>query len=135
MKRIVFDNLNRVEEALNHYQSHECSRCGGFLEMNIDPLDVIVEDRIMHFLSIPVLKCVKCEKSHLSEFAKIMIHGCCKVMIQNDKFEGEFNSSGYRKRYNYCIEKDFIYDHRDYESIPGLCYDEEHSEEGFLTPV
>lgn len=29
----------------------------------------------------------------------------------------------------------FVYDHRDYESIPGLCHDDEHSTEGFLTPV
>jgi len=46
-----------------------------------------------------------------------------------------FSRKGYHKRFDYCKEQDFLYDHNDYYNIPGLCHDDEHSVEGFLTPI
>ena len=56
-------------------------------------------------------------------------------MIEQEQFVGEFVSKSYKKKFEYCKETDYKYDHKDYYNIPGLCYDEEHSTEGFLTPV
>ena len=56
-------------------------------------------------------------------------------MVKEGQYEGIQSFKGYRKKFDYCTFQDFLYDHRDYYSIPGLCYDEEHSVEGFLTPV
>lgn len=30
----------------------------------------------------------------------------------------------YKKKFEYCKETDYKYDHKDYYNIPGLCYDE-----------
>ena len=40
-----------------------------------------------------------------------------------------------KRNLNIVKKQDYKYDHKDYYNIPGLCYDEEHSTEGFLTPV
>lgn len=56
-------------------------------------------------------------------------------MIKHGKFSGEFSSKNYKKKFEYCRMADYNYDHKDYYSIPGLCHDDEHTIEGFLTPV
>lgn len=135
MNRVVFKTYDEFLKHYEYYQTHECKKCHSVLEMNIEPVDIIVEDRLMHFIDLPLLKCIQCGTKYLCQYSKKMVGGCYKTMLDYEKFEGEFKSKEYRKRYNYCSDMDFIYDHRDYESIPGLCIDEEHSEEGFLTPV
>ena len=64
-----------------------------------------------------------------------MIEGAYKSMIEQEQYVGEFVSKNYKKKFEYCQETDYKYDHKDYYNIPGLCYDEKHSIEGFLTPV
>lgn len=135
MKCIVYKTYENFTMHYSQYQTHDCNNCNGILEMNIEAIDVVIDDRVMHFIDIPILKCINCGKGYLCEYSKKMIGGCYKLMLDENQYEGEFRSKGYKKRYSYCSDMNFEYDHRDYESIPGLCYDEEHSEEGFLTPV
>ena len=71
----------------------------------------------------------------LPEHSKILISSIYNQMVEEGQNEVYKVWKGRYKKFNYCISQDFIYDHRDYYSIPGLCYDDEHSEEGFLTPV
>ena len=56
-----------------------------------------------------------------------MIDGAYKSMIEQEQYVGEFVSKNYKKKFEYCQETDYKYDHKDYYNIPGLCYDEEHS--------
>jgi hypothetical protein len=64
-----------------------------------------------------------------------MIDGAYRSAVNANQTYGEFHPTGYKKKFQYCIEQDYEYDHKDYYNIPGLSYDEEHSVEGFLTPV
>lgn len=71
----------------------------------------------------------------MPEYSKQMIDGAYKSMVEQEQFVGEFVSKKYRKKFEYCQEADYKYDHKDYYNIPGLRFDDEHSKEGFLTPV
>jgi hypothetical protein len=117
------------------YPIHECEKCGNINEIEMKKIDIHIGYKQMKFEEIPVLLCQSCRNIQLSVSAvKTMIY-VNKLMDENGQKVGEFKHTGYRKTYNYCQNIGFNYDHQDYESIPGLCVDEEHSNPGFLTPV
>mgnify|MGYP004455480371 CR=1 FL=1 len=62
---------------------------------------------------------------------EVMIDSVYKVMVEQREFIGEFVSKDYERLVKYCIERDYKYDYKNYFNIPALCYDEEHSKEGF----
>lgn len=68
-------------------------------------------------------------------YSKEMIHGAYKTAIKEKQSHGFFYPRRYKKIFEYCMDIGLDYDHRDYYNIPALCYDEEHSVEGFLTSV
>lgn len=117
------------------YNFHECHACNSARELSIEDLDITIEHRSMHFKDFLVLTCINCSKSCLPQHSKQMIDGCYRIMVKEGHYEGIQTYNGYKKKFKYCQEQDFKYDYRDYYNIPGLCFDEEHSEEGFLTPV
>ncbi|MGN0351079.1 MAG: hypothetical protein ACI4ES_05450 [Roseburia sp.] len=117
------------------YPLDKCSKCKGVREIRDDDVTIIIEDRTLHFPQLLVLCCINCGEKCLPEYSKGIIDGAYKAMIEHGQFVGEFVPKNFRKRFDYCQEQDFVYDHKDYYNIPGLCYDEEHSKEGFLTPV
>jgi hypothetical protein len=117
------------------YHTHQCSKCGSLCELSNEHVDVVIDDRKMHFKDLLLLICTTCGSGCLPHHTKQMIDGCYKIMVDEGHYEGEQYYRGYRKKFEYCKEQDFIYDHRDYYNIPGLCIDQEHSVEGFLTPV
>jgi len=122
-------------EGNNNYSLHECDICGGPRELSTEDLDIVIENRIMHFKGFFLLTCINCGKGCLPQHSKQMIDGCYRIMVKEGHYEGIQKYNGYKKKFNYCQEYDFIYDHRDYYNIPGLCLDEENPEEGYLTPV
>ncbi len=118
-----------------NYRFDECSECRGICELVEADITCIIEERHFHFSPIMVLRCKKCGKEFLPEYTKQMIDGAYRTAVKKNQFRGEFHPTGYKKRFDYCTEQNYEYDHRDFYNIPGLCYDDEHSIEGFLTPV
>jgi hypothetical protein len=51
-----------------------------------------------------------------------MIDGCYKIMAKDGHYEGFQKYSGYKQKFEYCVNQDFLYDHRDYFNIPGLSF-------------
>lgn len=132
---ISFCSYKDFLEEYKRYHMHECEKCGGLCELSNEDVDVVIDNRVMHFKGLLMLTCTKCKRSCLPFHTKQMIDGCYKIMIEQGHYEGEQRYKGYRQKFDYCKSVDLLYDHRDYFNIPGLCFDEEHSVEGFLTPV
>lgn len=123
---------------LGEYQKYnlvECNKCEGTRELIDDVVTVVIEDRTLYFPSLLILCCDQCGEKCLPEYSKEMIDGIYKSMRDEEQFTGTFVTKNYQKKFEYCQETDFKYDHKDYYNIPCLRYDEEHSREGFLSPV
>lgn len=131
----VFASYDEFLEEYKTYRFDDCSKCDGICELVEDDITCIIENKILHFVPLLVLRCKKCGAIFLPEYSKQMIDGTYKTAVKENQAIGEFHPTGYRKKFDYCKTTDFDYDHRDFYNIPGLCYDEEHSVEGFLTPV
>ncbi|MCT4604921.1 MAG: hypothetical protein N4A64_02285 [Marinisporobacter sp.] len=133
--KYIFKTYDDFLKEYRRYHMHECSKCDGVIELSIDHVDVQIEDRKMHFKELLMLTCIKCNSSCIPMYSKKMIDGCYRIMVKEGHYENVQTLRGYRKKFDYCVNHDFLYDHRDYYNIPGLSFDEEHSVEGFLTPV
>lgn len=120
------------DEFLTEYQTYRFDECCELVETD---LTCTIEGRILHFSPILVLRCKRCGNEFLPKHTKQMIDGTYRTAVKENQTIGEFYPTGYKKKFEYCTEQNYEYDHRDYYNIPGLCYDEEHSVEGFLTPV
>lgn len=114
---------------------HTCHKCGMPMELTLTPVLVKISEIKLDFQDIHILKCIECHFCCLPEYTKEIIGGSYQATVERGEKMGIFLRKGYRKKFDYCVEQDFLYDHNDYYNIPGLCYDEEHSVEGFLTPV
>lgn len=123
-----------VKECQN-YRFDECSECGGICELVETDITCIIEGKHLHFSPIMVLHCKTCGKEFLPEYTKQIIYGAYQTTVEENQSRGEFHPTEYKKRFDYCTEQNYEYDHKDFYNIPGLCYDDEHSIEGFLTPV
>jgi hypothetical protein len=132
---IKFNTYDDFMKEYEIYQLDKCSKCNSVRELMQDDVMVRIENRTLHFPGLFVLCCTKCGDKSLPEYSKEMIDGGYRTMVKQNQFVCEFVSKNYRKKFEYCQEIDYQYDHNDYYNIPGLCYDEEHSVEGFLTPV
>lgn len=109
--------------------------CGGFNEMTLEALSVSVERFSLKLAVVPMLKCTICAQKHLPEFTKKLLFEGYRELRRRGNLSVECMPYGYQKRYQYAEAANYLYDHWDYESIPGLQFDDEHDIEGFLTPV
>lgn len=132
---ITFATYNDFLTEYQTYKMDKCNKCKGFREILDDDVTVRIENRTLHFPNLFVLYCTKCGDKCLPEFSKQMIDGAYQDMVKQGQFVGEFIPKNFQKKFEYCQTADYKYDHKDYYNIPGLSYDEEHSIEGFLTPV
>lgn len=131
----IFASYENFIEEYRTYHFDECSNCKGICELVEADVMCRIEDKTLHFPSILVLQCKNCGRQFLPEYTKQIIDGAYRTMVKDNETQGEFHSTGYRKKFEYCMSQDYDYDHRDYYNIPGLSYDYDHSIEGFLTPV
>lgn len=130
-----FDSYDKFVTEYQTYRIDVCSDCNGICELVETDITCTIEGRVLHFSPMLVLRCKKCGKEFLPEHTKQMIDGAYKTAVKEKQNMGEFRPTGYKKKFGYCTVQNYEYDHRDYYNIPGLCYDDEHSIEGFLTPV
>lgn len=138
MDDLLYKDYKDYEEFLAEYKVYEfdkCTKCDGTRELVETELYYTIGDRSLHFPSILVMRCEKCGYEVLPEYTKEIIDGAYKNMLAENQTRGMFTPKEYAKKFKYCENENYIYDHRDYYNIPGLRYDEEHSTEGFLTPV
>ena len=135
LMEFTFASYDEFLEEYERYRFDECERCNGLCELVENDITCIIENRSLHFVPLLVLRCKKCGATFLPEHSKQMIDGVYKTAVKENQTIGEFHPTGYKKKFDYCKDIDFDYDHRDFYNIPGLSYDEEHSVEGFLTPV
>jgi len=132
---IEFETYDNFIAEYREYHMDRCGKCNAFRELVEEEVTVKIEDKTLHYPELLVFCCTQCGEKCLPMHSKEMIDGCYKNMVEENQLESKFVSRRYRKKFEYCQEQNFLYDHRDYYSVPGLCYDEEHSVEGFLTPV
>lgn len=131
----VFKSYEEFLKEYHTYHTHECAKCRMPMELTLMPVLIEINNVKLSFEELHVLECIDCHDACLPEYSKDIIDGCYKNTIEHGEEMGIFSRKGYHKKFDYCPEQDFLYDHNDYYNIPGLCYDEEHSVEGFLTPV
>jgi hypothetical protein len=137
---MVYDDLSfatyeEFVEEYRNYHMHECDVCGALREQVEGYINVYIDDKHLEFQEILVLRCLDCGAWVLPMYSEEMIDGAYKTAIKKRQSHGLFYPRGYKKIFEYCADIGLDYDHRDYYNIPGLSYDEEHSVEGFLTPV
>ncbi|MCD7728406.1 MAG: hypothetical protein LUI60_00645 [Clostridia bacterium] len=135
MKKFIFEKYEDFVVESRNYHLDVCSKCHGLCEVVEEDVICFIEEVELQLLSTFVLRCKQCEEEFLPEHTKRMIDGAYNCVKENNHTLGKFNHSEYREKFKYCLEQDYKYDYRDYYNIPGLCYDSEHSEKGFLTPV
>lgn len=135
LAHLDFENEGEFINVLNEFPCSDKCSCGGFNEMTLENLEVRIGKYTIHLEIIPLLRCTKCKKKSIPEFTKELMYGAYKELLKRGNLRVDSRPSEFQKRYTYAESADFIYDHWDYESIPGLKFDEEHSDEGFLTPV
>lgn len=131
----IFASYDEFLKEYNTYHFDECNKCKGICELVETDVMCCIEEKRLNFLSMLILRCKKCDKEFLPEYTKQMIDSAYETAVKEHHMYGEFRTTGYKKKFKYCEAQDYNYDHRDYYNIPGLCYDQEHSVEGFLTPV
>lgn len=131
----AFASYDEFLEEYKIYRSDECRKCKGRCELVENDITCIIENRSLHFNTLLVLRCKKCGAIYLPEYSKQMINYAYKTAVKKNQIIGIFHSKEYKKKFDYCKDTDFDYDYKDYYNIPGLRYDDEHSVEGFLTPV
>lgn len=132
---LLFESEKAFIDELDAFPCLDRCSCGGFNEMTLESITVNIEKYSIKIAVVPMLKCTKCGQKHLPEFTKKLLFEGYQELRQRGNLSVESKPTGYQKRYQYAEAANYIYDHWDYESIPGLQFDEEHSIEGFLTPV
>lgn len=111
---IRFSTYNDFLTEYKTYRLDKCSKCKGVRELIDDDVTVVIENRTLHFPELLILCCNKCGNKCLPEYSKQMIDGAYKSMIEQEQYVGEFVSKNYKKKFEYCQETDYKYDHKDY---------------------
>lgn len=123
--------MNRLRT--REMQTHWCQSCGNWLEFCFDPHKVTIDDVDVEILDMPVLRCDKCSVYYLPDKTEWAVRCTVKKAREQGQSAGILSlDCSHTKRYNLCPDVAFLYDHVDYEYIPGLW---RSSSDGFLTPV
>lgn len=110
---------------------HQCG-CGGTFEINVEASEGKIEYITLKFQDLHIFVCLNCGMHYLPHNTSCLIASTYAQAIEQNQASGEFWRKEYRERFNYCEEYNFLYGFYDYYNIPGLSFDEEHSEPGFL---
>lgn len=132
--QLHYDTEEEFFNDIDFFCTDKCS-CGGFNEVAFEQVHITIERYSITTDCIPMLRCTKCNKKNIPELTKQIIIEAYQQLKNRGALSVELKPNGYSQRYAYAEKGDYIYDHWDYECIPGLKFDEEHQEKGFLTPV
>ena len=114
-----YSSYDEFKKEYQNYRFDECSDCKGLCELVESEVTCVIEGRVLKFSPILLLRCQRCGKEFLPEYTKQMIDGAYRTAVKEKQFMGEFHPTDYKKKFNYCTQQDYEYDHRDYYNIPG----------------
>jgi hypothetical protein len=121
-----------IDLQLEKIQTHYCEICNSWLEFCFDKYAITFEGINMYLSDIPLLRCDSCVKYYFPDKTKAEILNASEQAKQQGKPELRLSPrQDFRRRFDYG-QVEFLYDHRDYENIPGL---QRPWDDGFLTPV
>ncbi len=122
-----------IDLQLDKFQTHYCEQCKSWLDFRFD-LSIVKFSGITIVLNdIPILHCHNCDEYYFTDKIKDLIISVIKETKKQKKDQVKMSPKhNYKKRFHYANEVKFLYDHRDYEHIPGLLRPQN---DGFLTPV
>ena len=121
-----------IDLQLEKIQTHYCETCSGWLNFCFDRHTIVFDDVKIHLSNIPLLYCDNCTKYYFPDKTKSIILTMSEKAKEYEKSEVTVSPrQNFKREFNYC-QIDFLYDHRDYENIPGL---QRPWGKGFLTPV
>lgn len=122
-----------VDLQLEKIQTHYCETCNSWLEFCFDRYLIPFEGVNLYLSDIPLLRCDSCAKYYFPQKTKVVILTAVEQAKEQGKPEIRLSSrQDYKRRFDYG-QVEFLYDHRDYENIPGL--QTPWDDDGFLTPV
>lgn len=133
MYSFSYDAIDSFKEKA-YVMTHQCA-CGGAFEINVEESIIKIDYITLKFQDLHIFVCLKCGAYYLPHNTSHLVASAYSQAIEQNQMSVEFWRKDYRERFDYCVEHDFLYDHYDYYNIPGLAFDEEHSQPGFLTPV
>lgn len=121
-----------VDLQLEKIQTHYCEVCDAWLEFCFDRHTIMFESVNLHLSDIPLLRCDNCFRYYFPEKTKSVILTVSKQAKERGKLAVRLSPrQDFKRRFDYG-QVEFLYDHRDYENIPGL---QRPWDDGFLTPV
>ena len=121
-----------IELQLDKIQTHYCEICQGWLEFCFDRYVRTFEGINIYLINMPLLRCDSCGKYYFPEKTKKQILAVVESAKKQRKLEVKVSPrQDFKRRFNYG-KIEFLYDHRDYENIPGL---QRPWDDGCLTPV
>lgn len=121
-----------VDLQLEKIQTHYCEICSGWLEFCFDRHVITFEGIDLYLSNIPLLRCDNCSKYYFPEKTKsIILTASGQAKEQAKPVVRLSPRQDFKRRFDYG-QVEFLYDHRDYENIPGL---QRPWDDGFLTPV
>lgn len=135
MVTIQYSHENEFMESIKKYHMDKCSNCNNIVEVKIEHLNVHVANIEIEIEEIPLLVCKECGTNFYSFYAQEILYGLYLELKKRGNLKVVSTPNSYKKKFDYASALDFIYDHKDFYSIPGVKFDDEHPKEGFLTPV
>ncbi|MBD1926542.1 hypothetical protein H6F74_09840 [Trichocoleus sp. FACHB-90] len=131
-ERKSFGGIKMVDLQLGKVQTHYCDICSSWLDFCFDRYTLTYDSVTIYLLNIPLLRCAHCVKYYFPEKTKSLL----LTVLDQAKKSGNTvvrlsPRQDYERRFEYG-QVDFLYDHRDYENIPGL---QRPWNNGSLTPV
>lgn len=121
-----------VDLQLEKIQTHYCEICSGWLEFCFDRHLITFEGIDVYLSNIPLLRCDNCSKYYFPQKTESIILTASGQAKEKEKPVVQLSPrQDFKRRFDYG-QVEFLYDHRDYENIPGL---KRPLDDGFLTPV
>ena len=118
---------------VTEYQSLHCRTCSDWLHMEIRRFDEMIYSIRIVIDQLPILVCDRCSKNYLPWLSQTMIREIVHATKEKNALIGKFSRKNQSsRRFDYCIQANFMYDYRDYDFIPGLV---RPWNDGYLTPV
>lgn len=121
-----------VDLQLEKIQTHYCEICNGWLEFCFDRHIITFEGINLYLSNIPLLRCDNCAKYYFPKKTKAVILTVTEQAKEQGNPEVRLSPrQDFKRRFDHG-QVEFLYDHRDYENIPGL---QRPWDDGSLTPV
>lgn len=129
---MIVTTAKALKAELNGITVDTCPACNGKMELIFEDCLALVDGKHITLRELAQLKCSICGHQVLSGRSKAMLLLAYEECKKYGKPGLDASPKTGSKSYPFCTGYNFLYDHRDYENIPGLGG---MRGDGFLTPV